>query len=244
MSLFLDALLVAVAVWCIVYGYRNGFFRSVMNLASGVLSLLVSYTFTPLLAELLKTKIFLHSIASGITATFASAAQTVVAETEETVYDLGRMVENEQIISVAEHYGVGREAFEELVNSAEASTYGAIERIALTVADRVASTISMACAFIIIFVAATVLLKVFTAIISTVFKMPVLRNMDTLMGTVAGAAAAFLFAWVISVSCQVLLPALVTIAPGVVTDSTFSNTVIIKFFAENSLVDIFSGMLG
>ncbi len=242
MSLFLDIFLLAIMVWCIVYGNKHGFFKSVMNLASGIISLLVSYTFTPALSAFLKEKVFLGAISEGITDTFASAAKVTVDEAGEAVYDFAHMLENPQITDVAERYGITEEALTELVEGAGEASYGAIENISATVADSVAGTVSTACAFILIFIIATVVLKIFTSIIGGIFKLPVLKTMDRTLGTVFGVVAAVFFGWVISVALDAALPALVTVAPGVITESTYANTILVRFFSSGSFLDIFQSL--
>lgn len=242
MSLFLDALLVAIMALCVVYGYKNGFFKSVMNLVSGILSLLLAYTFTPMAAEELRKRVILPSVSDGIIKAFASGA-SVGTESGEVTYDLAAMSVNPQVLSVADKYGYSAEDLGALVEGAESATYEAIEHIAHTVADRVASTIAMTVAFAVIFAISAVLLKIFTSVVGKLFKLPVIGSMNTLMGTAAGAVAGVLFVWVTSVTLGALLPSLVTVAPAYISEDTYTKTVILRFFAENSLVDIFSDML-
>ena len=244
MSLFLDVILIAVMIVCVWYGNKNGFFKSIMNLISGIVSVLVAYTFSPALSAFLIEKFFLDSISSGITDAFASAAKATVDEAGNAVYDFAKMLENPQIITIARRYGVEEGGLEKMVNSAGEASYEAIENIAVSVADSVATVISDVCAFAGVFILAAIVLKIFTSIIGGIFKLPVLKTMDKGLGTVSGVIGALFFAWIISVVLAAVIPALITVAPGVVTEHTFNNTILIKFFAEHSPLDVFSGIVG
>ncbi len=241
MSLFLDVILIVVMVMCVVYGHKNGFFKSVMGLISGVLSAFVAYTFMPALAAFLKEKVFLDKISKGIADAFASAAKVGGGEMAGGVtYDFEKMLENPQITAIAERYGVDSESLSEMVAGAGDATYETIQSISENIAASVTDTVSNICAFIIIFVVATIVLKIFTVIIGGIFSLPVLKSFDRGLGIIAGVIAAIFFAWVISVAAEVALSVMVTVTPDIVTENTFNNTIIMKFFAENSIIDIFS----
>ncbi len=240
MSLILDIILIIVMAMCIVYGYKNGFFKSIMNLISGIVSAIVAYTFTPALSVWLSEKFFLGAISKGIADAFASAAKTTTDAAGEMIYDLTKMLENPQINSILERFGANSDTVADAAGGANEATYSVIEDIAVKVATPVAETVSTAGAFILLFVGAAIVLKVFTAIISAVFKLPVLKTMDKGLGLVAGAVTAFFFGWVLSLAIEVALPPLSTVIPDIVSANTFGNTIIVKFFAENSIVDIFS----
>ena len=238
MSLILDIIIILVMASSIVYGYKNGFFQSVMSLISGFVSGIVAYTFSPALGSWLNEKFFLSAISKGIAETFASAAKSTTGAAGEMMYDLNKMLENPQIGSILERFGVEAGSIEELAAPSANVGMDVIDSVAVKVATPVSGAVSSVCAFLLLFVGAS--LKVFTIIMAGIFKLPVLKTMDKGLGLVAGVATALFFGWVLSVAIEIALPPLSTIAPDVFTASTFNNTIIIKFFAENSPVDIFS----
>ncbi len=239
-NLLLDVLVIAVMAGSIVYGYKNGFVKSLMSLVSGIVSVLVAYTFTPMLSAWLNAKYILSAISKGIAETFASAAKTSGDVAGEIVYDLKKMFENPQIRTIIERFGADVSTIEGASGEAEVVGYDMIDSLAVTVARPVANTVSTVVAFLIIFVGAVIVLKIATAIIAAMFKLPVLKSMDKGLGIVSGIFCAVFLGWVLSLAIEVALSALVTVAPGMVTENTFNNTIIVKFFAENSFLDLFS----
>ncbi len=240
MSLLLDVILIVIMAMCVVYGYKNGFFKSIMNLVSGIVSVIVAYTFTPALGAWLNAKFFLGAISKGIAEAFASAAKASSDVAGEIVYDLTKMFENPQITSIIERFGSDVSAVQEAADGSADASYSVIEDIAVSVASPIAETVSTVCAFLLLFIVTALVLRIFTAIISGIFRLPVLKSMDKGLGLVAGIITAAFFGWVLSLAAEVALSALVTVAPDIVSENTFNNTIIIKFFAENSVVDIFS----
>lgn len=239
-NLLLDVLVIAVMAGSIIYGYKNGFVKSLMSLVSGLVSVFVAYTFTPMLSAWLNSKYILGAISKGIAETFASAAKTTGDVAGEIVYDLTKMFENPQISTIIERFGADAAALQDASGEAGAVGYEMIENLAVTVATPVASTVSTVLAFLILFIVASLILKVVALIIGAIFKLPVLKSMDKALGLVSGIACAVFLGWVLSLAIEVALSALVTVAPDIVTENTFNNTIIIKFFAENSFVDLFS----
>lgn len=239
-NLLLDVLVIAVMAGSVIYGYKNGFVKSLMSLVSGVVSVFVAYTFTPMLSAWLNAKYILGAISKGIAETFASAAKTTGDVAGEIVYDLTKMFENPQINTIIERFGADAGAIEGVAGEADIVGYDIIERLAVSVAKPVANTVSTVLAFLLIFIGAVIVLKIVTAIVAAVFKLPVLKSMDKGLGLVSGIICAVFLGWVLSLAIEVALSALVTVAPGVVTENTFNNTIIVKFFAENSFLDLFS----
>ncbi len=239
-NLLLDVLVIAVMAGSIIYGYKNGFVKSLMSLVSGIVSVFVAYTFTPMLSAWLNAKYILNAISKGIAETFASAAKTTGDVAGEIVYDLTKMFENPQINTIIERFGADAGAIEGAAGEADIVGYDIIERLAVSVAKPVANTVSTVLAFLLIFIGAVIVLKIVTAVVGAVFKLPVLKSMDKGLGLVSGIICAAFLGWVLSLAIEVALSALVTVAPGVVTENTFNNTIIVKFFAENSFLDLFS----
>lgn len=239
-NLLLDVIVIAVMAASIIYGYKNGFVKSLMSLASGVVAVFVAYTFTPMLSTWLNVKFILGAISKGIAETFASAAKAAGEAAGEVVYDLTKMFENPQINTIIERFGSDSDSIKALTDGSEIVSYEIIESMATKVAGPVASTVSTVAAFFILFIASTLVLKIATAIIAGVFKLPVLKSMDKALGILSGVVGAVVLGWAISLAFEVALSALVTVAPDLVSENTFNNTIIVKFFAENSFIDLFS----
>lgn len=240
MSLILDVVIIIVMVMCVINGYKKGFFKSMMNLISGVVSVIVAYTFTPALSAWLNAKFFLGAISKGIADAFASAAKTTTEAAGEVVYDLTKMLQNPQIGSILERFGAGEQTVADVAGNTTQAGYNVIEEIAVKVATPVAETVSVAIAFILLFIGTAIVLKIFTAIIGLFFKLPVLKTMDKGLGLVSGLITAAFFGWVLSLAIEAALPPLATVVPDIVSANTYNNSIIVKFFAENSIFDIFS----
>ena len=243
MSLFLDLLLIAIFVVTIASAYNKGFFRSVMDLASAVASILLAYTVTPVLSGAIYSKYLHRSLSDALASTIASMAKEGVDAASKPVYDLGKLLENEQFGTIVNKYGADMNGIASLIESSADDTYESVVKIADAVADPIATTLSTVIAFAATFIIAFALLKVFTVIVGSFFRLPVLRSMDKGLGLVLGIVTATVTVFAIAMLAEPCLAALSVVAPKMISPHLFENSILLKFFAENNLLSMISNIM-
>lgn len=239
MSLFLDLILIAVFVVTVGTAYSNGFFRSVMNLASSVVAVLVAYTATPALSGVIYDKFLHSSLSDALASTIASMARTG----GDTAYDLTRLIDNSQFATIVEKYGANMDSITEFIETTADHSYESVCMVARTVAQPVATTLSTVIAFAAVFLIAYAVLLIFTAVIGNVFRLPVLRSMDKAMGAVFGVVSATVTVFVIAMLAEPCLASLSVVAPKIISPNLFENSILLKLFAEYNLLSMISNIM-
>ncbi len=241
MGFVLDIILLAIGIGCVIYGWKCGFFKSVVSLLSGVCALLVSYTFTPALADFIEKKLVIDKIAGSITTTFASIAEAGMESGEAAVYDLSLLLDSAQFFDTVEQCGADEEAMRALVEATTANTYDAVESISFAVAQPVSAALSSIIAFICIFVAALIAIKIVTWLVGLLFKLPVLRELDKVMGIVFGVISAVFFVWIFALCADSLVNVLSTVAPGSFSTEIIESSFFVELFAKYNPLALLSG---
>lgn len=240
MGFVLDIILLAIGVGCIVYGWKCGFFKAFVSLVSGVCALLVAYTFTPSLAQFIKEKIVIDKVAGSITTTFASIAEAGKDSSERLIYDLKLLLESAQFSDTVKQCGADEEAVRTLVEATSANTLEAVESVSYAVAEPVSSALSSIIAFICIFIVALIAIRILTWVVGLVFKLPVLRELDRMMGFVFGIVSAVFFVWMFALCADTLVNVLSTVAPGSFSTEIIESSFLVEFFAKYNPISLLS----
>lgn len=240
MGFVLDIILLAIGVGCVIYGCKKGFFKSFVSLASGVCAWFVAYTFTPSLAQFIKEKFVIDKVAGSITTTFASIAEAGKENGEKVIYDLKLLLESAQFSDTVEQCGADEEAVRTLIETTSANTYEAVESVSYAVAEPVSSALSSIIAFIFIFVAALIAIRIVTWVVGLVFKLPVLRELDKIMGLVFGVISAVFFMWIFALCAGSLVNALSTVAPGNFSTEIIKSSFFVELFAKYNPLSLLS----
>ena len=240
MGFVFDLIIVAIAVICIVYGAKKGFFKSLMSLISGILALLIALTFTPLLSESINDKYVKGPISGGIETMFLSIAES---GSEDVAYDTELLFKDSQFVSLMEGAGLTDEKIREEEKESTASAEAFIKALAVTVATPIAKTVSDICAFIILFAVALVILKLATLVLGLFMKLPVLRETDKVMGVVFGIISAVFFSFVFSMMVSRLASAMAVAAPGTFKTDIVENSFLLNLLSKYNPVSLLSGLL-
>ena len=243
MGIILDIILLIIALVCIIYGAKKGFFKSVMALATNVLALLLAYTFTPALSQWFYDGFVLSNVGGGIAKTFASIAKTGSEMQSSDVYDLSLLLESQQFIHTAEQCGADMTSVEAVIGEG-GSGFDAVERVAYTVASPISMAVSEIMAFILIFVVALILLKVVVWAVGLVFKLPVLRDLDKALGLVFGIVTALLSVTVFAVLTESVVDILSTLYPGNFSYSIIESSFAFELLAKYNVLTAISAIIG
>ncbi len=228
MSLFLDVLIIVVMVVTVVGGYKRGFIKSVMHFASSILAFFAAVFFTPYLSVFLCDNVFMSGISKGIAETLRSllAVGGNALSTEQLFTDMP-----DALAAIIDRFNVDLDAFKEAFSSSELATEATVAEMSDFIARPIADAISSVVAFLVIFVAVLIVLRIVTAVIGVVFELPVLKQLNSLLGLVFGLLCAVLYAMVWSTLAVALVDALHSIDPVSFSEELIDGTVIVKLFS-------------
>lgn len=227
MSFIFDLALIAIVVLTILRSARRGFVKSVMNLVALVAAIVLANAYSPALARWYYDKCIITSVSEKIQA-FVSG---FIPSGRETA-DLSAVFADSTFLDIVERYGGDVESLQASYGSLTEASAAKIEELSVTIAQPVAETISRVLAYGTIFFGALVLLCVAGLVVDLIFKLPVLRTANKLLGIVFGVVCALLYAWLFAVAAAFAIEALGAIEPGFFGPSVYQNSVLLKFFNE------------
>jgi len=240
MGYILDFLLVLIFVASVIDGTRRGFFKSLMSLITGVLALLLAFTLTPTMSAYVSDNFVLDGMTEGIESTFYSIARTEDEDGEEE-YDLEVLSESNQFIDMMDEVGVSEKQIDEVLERDNVDAKAQISRFARMVAEPMAKAVSDIISFIIIFVVSLIVLKILTIVVGLIFKLPVLKSFDRILGVVFGVLSGLFLVFVFAMVAETLSGAIADASPSSFTTDIMEESLILGFVAEyNPLKALFS----
>ncbi|MBQ4066875.1 MAG: CvpA family protein [Clostridia bacterium] len=239
MGYILDIIIVAIAVICIVYGAKTGFFKALMALISGIVALLIAFTFTPMLSQYISDNYIADRISGTIETTFMS-----IAETDDGGVDMEALLESDQYKDLMERAGLDAEDIAEQIVGGESYGKNMVSSLARLAARPIAKAVSDVIAFIILFVVSFMLLKIITFVVGLFLKFPVLKELDKTLGIVLGVASALFFVFVFAMMADDGVAALNAVAPGSFDAGILEKSIIIGFVSKLNPISALASVFG
>lgn len=242
MSFLFDGILIFICAAVVIVQTKRGFIKSIMHLGSTIASLFVAYAFTPALAAWLNTKVFLDKISGGISETLKS-----LTENKGTGgFDLDKLASDQPdaFTQILDRYNINMNSVSESIKGVFGAAEDAVESLADSIANDVSYAISSVCAFIAIFCAAMLVLGLLTMLLDFVFRLPVLKSANTLLGFILGVVCAIVLANLFSILSVHMIFALQSVDPEMFNQSVIDNSILLNFFANHNLLDTVSNVIG
>lgn len=235
MNIFDIAILVILAI-SIAYGLYKGFVHALLSLGCGLLAFVLAFTFSPKLAEELSNNSGLSSTLATYTDSFARVENYDLKNRPVNTLDEAGI---DMILSEHVHLpSVMEDALKDNLLSNALQGKGLS-----TVNDYVSNTIvsiaiSILC-FIVCYIVAYLVLSLAVNIISHVFKLPLLKQLDWLAGGVLGLLRGAVLLYVLFLA----LPLLSTIVPINDVQTLVSESTLAPIFQSNGLFEQVIGSL-
>ncbi len=239
MSLAIDAIILLSAVIIIWRGAGRGLVKSMMGLVTSVVSFIVAYAYTPVLADIVRDKYLSEPITNGIFETLKSLA----FDTNTDLYNLDRLAVDmpEPFTSILERYNVNITTFTEKIKGITGCGENTVRAFAEEIAKPTSQIIANCASFIVIFLAAFIVLSLLTAVLNLIFKLPVLSQANSVLGMAFGAVEAVLFAFVLATVLASLVSSLGSIDPSLFGKDVVEDTRICRYLiAHNPIKEISS----
>lgn len=235
MSLVFDLIIIASAAFAIYRGVKRGFVKSVMHFASLIIAVVCVFAFTEPLANWLDDQF----VGSQVSQTVETSITTIVdSGSEKSGLETVFTDPPQSFSALAERFSCTiddlHEYYTETLSTLSPSE--AISKLSDKIAESTANAISTVIAAIVIFVAAMLACALITLILDTLCRLPVLKQLNKILGIVFGVASALLSACIVASISVGLINAFSAIRSDIFNDSVITNSVILKFFYNNDLI--------
>ncbi|MBO5860018.1 MAG: CvpA family protein [Clostridia bacterium] len=194
LPLVFDGILILIFAACIIEGRRRGFVRTVLSLVSVIISLFVAQSFSAPVAAWANEE-FAGEAVSGYVENYIENA----FENEGTQLDssdvLGGSVP-EEVTAMLEKYGV---SVSEIADGASQGIEELSNAIAQRILDAVLFPVLEIIAFLVIYIVCSFVLSLLNGFICSAFNLPVIKQMNKLLGGILGAVKGVGVASVLSV---------------------------------------------
>ncbi len=190
LPIIIDIVLVFILISSIFSGRKKGFVRMALSIAAAVISMIVAYEFAPTVAawieESLVREPMTNAIADSISANIGSGAEAIADAIPA------------YIMKAAELAGANIESFLSGINSPE-SVSNAAEQIYAVIKDGGIIPAANVLGFFAIYVISnTILSSVVITAINNIFKLPILKGINKLLGGILGGIKGVIVVCIIS----------------------------------------------
>ena len=235
MSLIIDLIIILAAVAAVYNGISKGFIKSVMHFASLIIALICVFTFTGPLATWLGDT-FIDGNVSDITENSLNAI--VTAGTEHLSIDQILSDRPDALTEVASRFSCDLDELAGYYNEflSGLADGDAIDALSKKIAAPTADAISTVAAATIVFITALLICGLITYILDLICRLPVLKQLNTFLGSLFGIGSAVVTSWVIANLSVGLISALESIRGDIFNESVITGSIILKFFFDNSLI--------
>lgn len=240
MAYILDIAVILILLLAIFIGYKRGFVKAAIKLVGCILAVIVAGAASiPLAAGIFDTFAAAkleETIASKMTATDTAS---VTAGIEAVLDQLPGPVTN-----ALEAYGMGSP--EQIIQEIKNSLNGSAESIAHSVVKIAIRPVAVALlrtlCFFILFIVLMILVALVANLISRVFTLPILRQMNGGLGAVVGIAEGVVLIFVAVTVLQLIAAS--SSSEAFITNKDISDTMLVRFVAEhNPLSDVLKDIL-
>lgn len=231
MFLALDIIVVVIFAATLINCIRRGFVLSVMSLLKSVFALVAAYIFAPALADFFKNAF----LSEAITGPVKSRLDVMLTETAGT-FNLEKLFADkpQEFLDILSRFGARAEDYFPKYGGVSEASEAQVVRLAEEITASVVDTVAYILAFVALFVGALIVFSIVIFILSAVVKLPVIRGVDKLLGTVFGLASGLVLAFVLSGLAKVGTEALASVYPDTFS-GVIEKTVVVKFLGAMEL---------
>lgn len=193
MAYILDIAVILLFILAIFIGYKRGFIKTILRLVGCILAIVLAFLLSRPIAEGVYDKFLAPIVKEQIVANVPSVdTETLKNELSSAFDQLPGFVVN----ALGNNVGTS----DQIIDQLKESLTGDVQSIAATISDKVvrpvaAAMLQMIC-FFILFILLMIVVIIVSCVINKVFHLPVLKQMNGVLGAVAGAIEGVLWVFV------------------------------------------------
>lgn len=227
MNFLFDILIIGIIVVSVYLGVSRGFIKSVMRLLSFFIASFLAYTFNGELAKFYSDNFFSASFTEKVSETITP----VVQKTGEA-FNIQKLFADmpDAFKDILQRFGANIGDLESKFSSSSASAK-TVEDMSRAIAGPISDMLSKALAFVTIFVGALIILAILTFILDQIFKLPVLKKANKILGFVFGLIIAMVYAFIFSKVAVLIIKVGIAVKPELFNENIIGNSILLKFFS-------------
>lgn len=240
MAYILDGAVILIFILAIIIGCHRGFMKSVVQLVGCILAVLLANMLSPLVAG----GLFDSFASEQLQTTLSSNMATV--EPEAVTGGIGKVLDKlpQPVVHALEAYGLGtpEDMLQKVQDSLTGGKDAVAEAVVVGVIRPVAVSLLRALCFAILFILFMIAVFIIARIIGRVFRLPLLKQMDGLLGAVIGAAEGILLIFV-AVTVVQLIAASSSPDKWISPQDIKSSMIVSRVAENNPLTDMLQSVL-
>ncbi len=233
MNLIFDIVLAVVMTAIIIISYKKGFIASLLSLASVITASFCAWIFHSPLAGFLSENIISSPLINTIQAKIRSFSSN--GDLETLFSDMPEKLE-----SFLLDHDIDPERVKKGFEATEISASEYLDRISEEIGMSLAHVFSVGIAMLMIFLVSYAACLVISFLINSLFKLPVLKQVNSLLSLLIGIVGAVLFAWLFSQCTIRLFDGLCVLYPETFNSDQGASSFLINFFYNLNPYTLFS----
>ncbi len=233
MSWILDVALLAFCAVIIVLYFKRGV-KTIFSIITPIASFLSAY----LLGPAVGTAVLGETVFKKVSAFVEEKLNALAVYVEGTV-DISGLFENipESFWRLMESTGANLDAIKESFGNITNGTSADLAALAHTIAEHLAASLTAMLGCILVFVVVHIILYIVEKILSLTAKLPVIKQLDGLIGVLSGVVAAFSYSWLICTALNILVEYGILQQHSALLTAISEGSVLYTFFARLTLND-------
>ena len=198
MGILLDIGFVIIILLCVVFGYKKGFFKSIAGFIGAVIAMFLAWVLAGLIANALYQGIFREKLIDNISAILSNDALASFPEkAAQVVANLPGFLSN-----TLNNQGITSSQIEQ---SLQAAGNNAAPATADLISPAVIWLLQLLLTVILFFIL-VILVRLVIKLIGNVFRLPVLRQVDGILGGLFGIFKGVVYIFLVCILLQLLMP--------------------------------------
>lgn len=198
MGILLDIGFVIIILLCVVFGYKKGFFKSIAGFIGAVIAMFLAWVLAGLIANALYQGIFREKLIDHISAVLSNDALASFPEkAAQVVANLPGFLSN-----TLNNQGITSSQIEQ---SLQAAGNNAAPATADLISPAVIWLLQLLLTVILFFIL-VILVRLVIKLIGNVFRLPVLRQVDGILGGLFGIFKGVVYIFLACILLQLLMP--------------------------------------
>jgi uncharacterized membrane protein required for colicin V production len=241
MAYILDGLVIIIFLLAVWLGYRRGFFKSIIQLVGCIAAVMIASGLSAPLAAGIYDQFFSKSIQGQI------QDQIEKAGTESVETALGGVLDElpDSVVNALSLFDLGtaEQVKDKLSDSLEGSVTQISQHVEQQVVRPAAVSLLRVLCFFILFILFTVFVGIIASAVGKLFKLPVLRQADGLLGAMLGAVQGIVLVFV-AVTVMSLI-ASTSKSDDKLTRAVMNDTILVQSVEKvNPMTDTLDSMFG
>lgn len=225
MNFIIDIILAALLAVCLIVGWKKGFVKSLMDLASNLIAFIVARVVSQQAAPAIYSNYFEQHARDTLTRELSSAGSSASAQVQSALDSIP-----ESLDGFLGLLGLDKQALTESISQKLTDGAETVDVLMTNIVSPIFTAVIKLAAFVVVFIVAVLLLKLLTLLLDKLTELPAIKQANELFGLAFGAVKGVIL---IAVVCFTL-----ELAAGFIGNESFSTLV------ENSkIIGVFDNIL-